>query len=59
MEITEWEEAWRMGVRHVGPVEGTGAFTLDDLGCDRSKLKWEEDLVFPWFISGPIGASFA
>jgi hypothetical protein len=59
MEITEWEEARRMGVRHVGLVEGTGVFTLDDLGSDRTEFKWEEDLVFPWFMGGPIGAFFA
>lgn len=59
MEITEWEEARRMGVRHVGLVEGTGVFTLNDLGPDRTEFKWEEDLVFPWFMGGPIGAFFA
>jgi hypothetical protein len=59
MEITEWEEARRMGVRHVGLVEGTGVFTLDELGSDRTEFKWEEDLVFPWFMGGPIGAFFA
>ena len=59
MEITEWEEARRMGVRHVGLVEVTGVFTLDDLGSDRTEFKWEEDLVFPWFMGGPIGAFFA
>ena len=28
MEITTWEDERRMGVRHVGLVEGTGEFTL-------------------------------
>jgi len=59
MEITEWEEARRMGVRHVGLVEGTGVFTLDEVGSDRTEFKWEEDLVFPWFMGGPIGAFFS
>ena len=59
MEITEWDDAHRMGVRHVGLVEGTGVFTLDDLGSGRTEFRWEEDLVFPWFMGGPVGAFFA
>jgi hypothetical protein len=59
MEITEWEDAYRMGVRHVGLVEGTGVFTLDDLGSGRTEFRWEEDLVFPWYMGGPIGAFLA
>ncbi len=56
MEITEWEDEARMGVRHVGVVEGTGVFTLTPLEGGRTTFRWEEDLVFPWFLGGPIGA---
>ena len=59
MEITSWEDERRMGVRHVGLVEGTGEFTLLELGPDRTEFRWEEDLVFPWFLGGPVGAFFA
>lgn len=59
MEITSWEDERRMGVRHVGLVEGTGEFTLIELGPDRTEFRWEEDLIFPWFLGGPIGAFFA
>lgn len=59
MEITSWEDERRMGVRHVGLVEGTGEFTLIELGSDRTEFRWEEDLVFPWFLGGPVGAFFA
>ncbi|MEZ5341370.1 MAG: SRPBCC family protein [Acidimicrobiales bacterium] len=59
MEITAWEDAKQMGVRHVGLVEGTGLFTLVDLGDDRTEFRWEEDLRFPWFFGGPIGAFVA
>jgi hypothetical protein len=59
MEITSWEDERRMGVRHVGLVEGTGEFTLIELGPDRTEFRWEEDLTFPWFLGGPIGAFFA
>ncbi len=59
MEITSWDEARRMGVRHVGLVEGTGEFTLTELGRDRTEFRWEEDLTFPWFMGGPVGAFVA
>ena len=57
MEITEWEPAKVMGVRHVGVVTGTGRFTLEaiDLGR-RTRFVWEEQLVFPWWMGGPVGA---
>jgi len=59
MEITSWEDEHRMGVRHVGLVEGTGEFTLTALDPGRTEFRWEEDLKFPWFLGGPIGAFFA
>ncbi len=56
MEITAWEDERRMGVRHVGLVEGTGEFTLTAVEPDRTEFRWEEDLKFPWFLGGPVGA---
>ncbi len=59
MEITSWEDEQRMGVRHIGLVEGTGEFMLRDLGSNRTEFRWQEDLSFPWFMGGPIGAFLA
>jgi hypothetical protein len=59
MEITAWEDEGLMGVRHVGLVEGTGQFTLRQMAPDRTEFRWEEDLSFPWFMGGPLGAFFA
>ena len=59
MEITSWEDGSRMGVRHVGLVEGTGEFVLTAVGSHRTEFRWEEDLTFPWFLGGPLGAFFA
>lgn len=56
MEITSWEPERRMGVRHVGLVEGTGEFTLRELDPGRTEFRWEEDLTFPWYLAGPLGA---
>ena len=59
MEITAWDDEVRMGVRHVGVVEGTGEFTLHEIGPDRTEFRWEEDLRFPWWMAGPVGAFVA
>ncbi len=57
MEITEWVPGEVMGVRHTGLVTGSGRFTLEpiDLGR-RTRFVWQEELTFPWWLGGPIGA---
>lgn len=55
MEVTEWELGRRLGVRHVGLVTGTGRFELTD-GLGGTTLTWEEDLQFPWWMGGVVGA---
>jgi carbon monoxide dehydrogenase subunit G len=56
MEITAWEPAVRMGVRHRGIVTGSGEFELEpiDLGR-RTRFTWTEELDFPWYLGGPVG----
>ena len=57
MEITEWVPGRSMGVRHDGVVTGTGTFTITPLDRGRrSRLTWDEDLRFPWWLGGPVGA---
>jgi hypothetical protein len=55
MEITEWEPERRMGVRHIGLVEGVGEFSLVDVP-NGTEFRWSEDLRFPWFMGGALGA---
>lgn len=57
MQITEWAPGEAMGVRHIGLVTGTGTFTLEsiDLGR-RTRFVWQEELTFPWWLGGPVGA---
>ena len=58
MEITDWVPGHTMGVQHEGVVTGAGVFTLTaiDLGR-RTRFAWTEELRFPWWLAGPIGAS--
>ena len=57
MTITAWVPGQAMGVRHTGLVTGTGRFTLTpiDLGR-RTRFTWAEELIFAWWLGGPIGA---
>lgn len=58
MEITRWRPGRAMGVRHVGLVTGEGAFTLRPVRRsrgDRTRFTWQERLVFPWWMGGPVG----
>jgi len=59
MEVTEWKPRRVMGIRHVGVVTGTGRFTLRrrGRGGQRTRFTWEERLVFPWWMGGPVGAA--
>ena len=66
MEITEWTAPTGdgpdvtggvMGVRHKGLVTGDGRFTLEPIDFGRrTRFVWQETLVFPWWLGGPIGA---
>lgn len=57
MEITEWVPAEVMGVRHTGMVTGSGRFTLEPIDFGRrTRFTWQEQLTFPWWMGGPLGA---
>lgn len=59
MEITSWDPPTRMGVRHVGIVTGIGEFTLTAEGEGATRFRWEEELTFPWWMGGRLGAAAA
>ena len=58
MEITDWQHAKSMEVRHQGLVGGTGVFTLRASGSN-TVFSWVERLTFPWYFAGPLGAFLA
>tara|TARA_B100001559_G_scaffold313531_1_gene312682 strand:+ start:1852 stop:2343 length:492 start_codon:yes stop_codon:yes gene_type:complete len=54
IEITEWVESKTIGVSHKGLVSGSGQFTLLQLDPIRTTFTWEESLVFPFWMGGPL-----
>jgi len=58
MEIIDWRPGVAMGVRHEGVVTGAGMFTLTPIDLDRrTRFAWTEELRFPWWLAGPLGAT--
>jgi len=55
MTVTEWDEGTRMAVDHEGAVSGSGRFDLEPQGAG-TRLIWSEELRFPWWLGGGIGA---
>ena len=53
MEIYEWIEGKRMGVRHVGRIGGWGRFELSG-SHPASRITWVEQLRFPWYLGGAL-----
>ncbi len=58
MTVTEWEEGHLISASHQGVVTGEGSFEIvpNDRG---TTLIWSEDLRFPWWMGGPVGAIVA
>lgn len=56
MEVTSWEAEREMGVVHRGVVTGTGRFVLSSKRRRRTRFTWQEELAFPWWLGGRVGA---
>jgi hypothetical protein len=37
-------------------VKGTGRFTLAKRPRGKTRFTWTEELTFPWWMGGPVGA---
>lgn len=55
MTVTEWEVGRAMAVDHEGTISGSGRFLLEP-AVDGTRLIWSEELRFPWWLGGGIGA---
>ncbi len=49
VEVDVFEPPRRFGIRHVGVYSGEGRIVLEDLGPDRTLVRWDERLVPPAF----------
>lgn len=58
MEIVEWDAPRSMGIEHCGMVTGRGRFTLHPSG-NATQFTWREELTFPWWMGGAVGAFVA
>lgn len=58
MTVTQWEEQCFIVARHDGVVTGEGKMEITPDG-DATTLVWSEDLRFPWWMGGPLGALVA
>jgi polyketide cyclase/dehydrase/lipid transport protein len=56
IEVTDWQEGRRIGIRHRGMVRGTGHFTIRRASRGRTRFTWEEHLSFPWWLGGGLGS---
>jgi hypothetical protein len=56
MFVTEWSPGRTMGIEHRGVVAGRGRFTLRRRPRGRTRFRWSEQLHFPWWMAGPVGA---
>ena len=59
MEVTEWTEGRLIGIRHQGLVTGEGRLQINPIDDMRTEVVWEEQLLFPARMGGPIGARLA
>jgi carbon monoxide dehydrogenase subunit G len=55
MQITSWNEGSLIAVRHDGVVSGSGQFSLEAHG-GSTVVRWEERLVFPWWLGSRLGS---
>jgi hypothetical protein len=58
MRVTEWDPPSVLGIEHRGAVRGRGRFTLR-AAPGGTRFCWEEELRFPWWMGGPLGAQVA
>jgi carbon monoxide dehydrogenase subunit G len=59
MEFTAWDPPERMAVHHQGLFTGFGEFRLEPVDAERTRVVWREQITFPWFFGGPLGAWMA
>lgn len=52
--VTGWDEPERIAISHDGAVQGNGTFILTPT-TGGTEFIWEENLLFPFYMGGPLG----
>ncbi len=58
MHFTAWDPPRMMAVDHRGLFTGSGRFLLDP-SPGGTRFRWQEDIRFPWYLGGFLGAAVA
>ena len=58
MEVVGWEDGRSISVEHRGLIQGRGVLEAQPSGTG-TLVSWTEELVFPWWLGGPITAWLA
>jgi uncharacterized protein YndB with AHSA1/START domain len=56
IEVVSWDPPERIAVRHTGLFSGSGEFLLEPAGPDATRFIWREEIRFPWYFGGSLGA---
>ncbi len=55
VRVSEWDPPRRLGIEHLGWVQGHGVIELTPLPGDRTHIFWREELVPPLGALGAVG----
>ncbi len=59
MVVTRWEEGQLIEVAHRGIFVGRGEFLVEPVEEKRTRIVWTEQLRFPLWMGGALGAAIA
>jgi len=59
MVVTRWEEGRLIEVAHRGVFEGRGEFLIEPIDEQQTRVIWTEQLRFPLWMGGALGAAVA
>jgi hypothetical protein len=59
MVVTRWEEGQLIEVAHRGIFQGRGEFLVEPIEEKRTRIVWTEQLRFPLWLGGALGAALA
>jgi hypothetical protein len=54
MVVTEWDPERALSVAHHGRVTGLGRMTLRRRRGGATRVCWDEQISFPWYLGGPV-----